>query len=123
VYCGRPWVLWVLPIALAFLFQSGHRCHAQSPATANGDATVETWRTHGTIAASNAKADAATLTPARREEARSLFVTAFDLFGAGNLDAAKIAFERGLAINPSVGAAEYYLAETGPNSPSKARGP
>ena len=112
VYSGRPWVLWLLPIALAFVVQSGLCAQAQTPATPSGNATVETWRTYGTNAASKAQAAAATLTPARRNEARSLFATAFDLGDSGNLDAAKIAFERGLAIDPSNGAAEYYLAQT-----------
>jgi tetratricopeptide (TPR) repeat protein len=112
LYGGRPRALGVLALALAFLVQSGLRTHAQSPATPSANATLETWRTYGNNAASKAHAAAATLTPAQRNQARSLFATAFDLGGGGNFDAAKIAFERGLAIDPSNGAAEYYLAET-----------
>jgi tetratricopeptide (TPR) repeat protein len=111
-YSARPWSLWVVPIALVFLLLFGLLVQAQTPAAPNSDATLETWRTYATNVATKANAAAATLTPARKNEARSLFATAFDLANGGNLDAAKIAFERGLAIDPSNAAAEYYLAET-----------
>jgi hypothetical protein len=108
----RACAIWVFLGATAFLVQSGLPARAQTPTAGNVDATLETWRTYGNNAASKANAVAAKLAPARRNEARSLFATAFDFAGGGNLDAAKIAFERGLAIDPSDGRAEYYLADT-----------
>jgi hypothetical protein len=108
----RACALWVFLGAMAFLVQSGLPARAQTPTAGNVDATLETWRTYGNSAAIKANAAAATLAPARRSEARTLFATAFDFAGGGKLDAAKIAFERGLAIDPSDGRAEYYLADT-----------
>jgi len=108
----RACALWVILGGIAFLVQSGLPARAQTPTAGNVDATLETWRTYGNSAAIKAKAAAATLAPARRSEARTLFATAFDFASGGNLDAAKIAFERGLAIDPSDGRAEYYLADT-----------
>jgi tetratricopeptide (TPR) repeat protein len=97
---------------MTLLFQCGLTVRAQSPALPSSDAPLETWREYGNNAANKANAAAATLTTARRNEARSLFFTAFDFAGAGNLDSAKIAFERGLAIEPTNEMAEYYLADT-----------
>jgi hypothetical protein len=111
-FSGRSWAPWVFLGAIVFLVESGLPVRAQTPAAGNADAMLETWREYGSNAAAKAKTVAATLTPARHNEARSLFASAFDLTKEGKLDAAKIAFERGLTIDPSDGMAEYYLADT-----------
>jgi tetratricopeptide (TPR) repeat protein len=105
---SRFWAPWVFLGTLALLVQSGR---AQIPAITNVDATMENWRAFGKKAADKALAGTATLPQARRNEAQSLFESAFNFSEEGNLEAAQIAFQRGLAIDPSNGMAEYYLAD------------
>jgi tetratricopeptide (TPR) repeat protein len=51
------------------------------------------------------------LTSAERERAIRVFSEAFSLFQAGEFEAAKLGFERGLALDPGNGDANYYLGE------------
>ena len=63
------------------------------------------------------------LSEADRARAQKLFASAFSLWQAGSYDAARAGFERGLAIDPANGRANYYLGDTllHQNDPAGAR--
>jgi hypothetical protein len=61
------------------------------------------------MAADRAKSDA--LTAEQRDQARKLFETAFGLLQSGDVQAATLGFERGLAIDPANVIANFYMAE------------
>jgi tetratricopeptide (TPR) repeat protein len=108
----RRGVLVLLSGPILWLLLSRMPVHAQMPDDGKVAAAIQTWREYGRKAADQAHRSASTLPPTRKEEARSLFATAFNLANEGNLEAAQIAFERGLGIDPLNGQAEYYLANT-----------
>jgi Flp pilus assembly protein TadD len=58
-----------------------------------------------------AKAISAKLSAAQKSKAQASFKQAFELFQAGQFDAAILGFEQGLAIDPGDGRANYYLGE------------
>jgi hypothetical protein len=66
--------------------------------------------TDAALSADRAKSDA--LTQEMRDQARKLFETAFGLLQSGDVQAAKLGFERGLAIDPANVIANFYMAET-----------
>ena len=59
-----------------------------------------------------AAAASAKLTAKQKQDAKTMFSAAFDLFKAGEFDAAAIQFKKGLAIDPGNYSAHYYLAES-----------
>jgi hypothetical protein len=61
------------------------------------------------LAADQAKSKA--LAPELRDQAQKLFETAFGLLQSGDVQAAKLGFERGLAIDPANVIANFYMAE------------
>lgn len=60
----------------------------------------------------DAKAAGKKLTPAQKAQAQAKFAQAFDLFKAGDFDAAILGFKQGLDIDPSSGLANFYLGES-----------
>lgn len=54
------------------------------------------------------RAQSASLTKQQKAEAQSIFTSAFSIWQAGDMAAARIAFERGLAIDPANAAANFY---------------
>jgi tripartite-type tricarboxylate transporter receptor subunit TctC len=58
------------------------------------------------------RAKSAALSPADKAGAGELFKQAFELFQAGEFEAAALQFNKGLAIDPANGVAHFYLAET-----------
>jgi hypothetical protein len=107
----RIWITFSWLIGITFLLQPNSFLHAQVTDANSVDSRLERWREIGKSNATKANAIASLLSPAQRQQARSLFADAFELNTEGNTEAARIAFERGLAIDPSSGQAEYYLAE------------
>jgi tetratricopeptide (TPR) repeat protein len=63
------------------------------------------------------------LSEADRARAQKLFASGFALWQGGSYDAARAGFERGLAIDPANGRANYYLGDTllHQNDPAGAR--
>jgi tetratricopeptide (TPR) repeat protein len=63
------------------------------------------------------------LADADRARAQKLFASSFSLWQSGSYDAARAGFERGLAIDPANGRANYYLGDTllHQNDPAGAR--
>jgi hypothetical protein len=59
-----------------------------------------------------ARAKSRGLSPQDKARAQALFKQAFELFQAGEFEAAVRQFDQGLAIDPANGAAHFYLAET-----------
>ena len=58
-----------------------------------------------------AKAISAKLSAAQKSKAQASFKQAFELFQAGEFEAAIVGFKEGLAIDPADGRANYYLGE------------
>jgi tetratricopeptide (TPR) repeat protein len=58
-----------------------------------------------------AKAVSTKLSAAQKGKAQASFKRAFELFQAGELEAAIVGFKQGLAIDPGDGRANYYLGE------------
>jgi formylglycine-generating enzyme required for sulfatase activity len=84
------------------------------------NALLEAYRTEqAALAARRANADpfadirarSARLTPAQRAEAQAIFGSAFQIWQAGDMAAAALAFERGLAIDPANGPANFYMGD------------
>jgi formylglycine-generating enzyme required for sulfatase activity len=57
------------------------------------------------------RAQSKAMTLAQKEEARKIFEGAFNLFRNGDFQAAQLAFERGLNLDPANGLGHYYLGE------------
>lgn len=62
------------------------------------------------LTADRTKSDA--LTPDQRAQAQRLFELAFELLQSGDLESARLGFDRGLAIDPANAMANFYLAGT-----------
>jgi formylglycine-generating enzyme required for sulfatase activity len=56
-------------------------------------------------------AQSAALPPERKFEAQGLFASSFTLWQSGDFNAASIGFERGLAIDPANGQANFYFGD------------
>jgi hypothetical protein len=90
----------LIALALTWSLALADRCFAQTGAPP-ADAA---------LAADRAKSNA--LTPELRDQARKLFEMAFGLLQSGDVPAAKLGFERGLAVDPANVIANFYMAET-----------
>ncbi len=98
---GGRYAMWRMCFLVLFLACASLGGAAAQNASAGGDAG---------LAADRAKSNA--LTPEQSEQAQKLFETAFGLLSSGDLEAAKLGFERGLAIDPANATANFYMAET-----------
>jgi len=88
-----------------------HDDHGLVPAPQYTDAGRAQIAAESRPSIDEAKAAAKKLTAVQKAQAKAKFVQAFDLYKAGDFDAAILGFKQGLDIDPSSGLANFYLGE------------